>query len=64
MVQSLAFISLHEEWQAMPFLFVFAMVAAWLARRSGGLLAPMVMHGVNNALVALAIVGVTDVLNR
>ena len=63
-VQSLAFISLHEEWQAMPFLFVFAMVAAWLARRSGGLLAPMVMHGVNNALVALAIVGVTDVLNR
>ncbi len=63
-VQSLVFILLHEEWQAMPFLFVFAMMAAWLARRSGGLLAPMVMHGVNNALVALAIVGVTDIINR
>ena len=38
-VQALVFIALHEEYQAMPFLFVFALVAAWLVRQSGGLLA-------------------------
>ena len=63
-VQALIFIALHEEYQAMPFLFVFALVAAWLVRRSGGLLASMVMHAVNNAVAAMAIVGATNILNR
>jgi len=63
-IQALVFIALHEEWQAMPFLFVFALVAAWLVRQSGGLLASMVMHGVNNAVAAMTIVGATNVLNR
>ena len=63
-VQALVFIALHEEYQAMPFLFVFALVAAWLVRQSGGLLASMVMHAVNNAIAAMAIVGATNVLNR
>jgi membrane protease YdiL (CAAX protease family) len=63
-VQALVFIALHEEWQAMPFLFVFALAAAWQVRESGGLLASMVMHAVNNATAAMAVVGATSILNR
>ena len=63
-VQALVFIALHEEYQAMPFLFVFALVAAFLVRQSGGLLAAMVMHGVNNAMAVAAIVGATNFINR
>jgi membrane protease YdiL (CAAX protease family) len=48
----------------MPFLFVFAMVAALLVRRSGGLLAPMVLHALNNAIAVYVLVGATDILNR
>jgi membrane protease YdiL (CAAX protease family) len=62
--QSTAFVAMHEEWQSMPFLFAFAMVAAWLAKRSEGLLAPMVMHSVNNLTAALAILGLTSVMNQ
>jgi membrane protease YdiL (CAAX protease family) len=62
--QATAFTLVHEEWQSMPFLFVFALVAAWLAKASQGLLAPMVMHGTNNLLAGLAIVGLTKILNR
>jgi membrane protease YdiL (CAAX protease family) len=64
LVQAAAFVLMHEEWQSMPFLFAFALVAAWLARRSEGLLAPMVMHSVNNLMAGLAIVGMTSVLNH
>jgi membrane protease YdiL (CAAX protease family) len=39
----------------MPFLFAFGLAAGWLARRSGGLLAPMVMHGVLNLVAGLLI---------
>ena len=63
-VQALVFVALHEEYQAMPFLFVFALVAAFLVRQSGGLLAALVMHGVNNAIAVLAIVGATNLINR
>jgi uncharacterized protein len=61
---SAAFVAMHEEWQSMPFLFVFAMVAAWLAKRSEGLLAPMVMHSVNNLTAGLAILGLTSAMNQ
>jgi uncharacterized protein len=63
-MQAAAFTLMHEEWLAMPFLMVFALVAAWLVRRSGGLLAGMVMHAVNNAYAVLMLVGVTNALNR
>ena len=63
-MQALAFVLMHEEWGAMPFLFVFALVAAWLVKRGEGLLAPMVMHGVNNLTAAMAIVGATSAINR
>jgi membrane protease YdiL (CAAX protease family) len=61
---SLAFTLMHEEWKDMPFLFLFAMVAALLVRRSGGLLAPIVLHSVNNAIAVYVLVGVTTILNR
>jgi hypothetical protein len=64
LVQATVFTLVHEEWQSMPFLFVFALTAAWLAKRSEGLLAPMVMHGVNNAMACLAVVRATQVLNQ
>ena len=62
--QSTAFVAMHEEWQSMPFLFVFAMAAAWLAKRSEGLLAPMVMHAVVNLTAGMAILGLTSVMNQ
>jgi len=63
-MQSIAFVLMHEEWQAMPYLFAFAMVAAWLVKRGEGLLAPMVLHAVNNYGAAMLIVGATNILNR
>jgi membrane protease YdiL (CAAX protease family) len=64
LVQALTFCAIHESFADMPFLLAFALVAGWLAKRSEGLLAPMAMHSVNNLLAGLAIVGVTNVLNR
>jgi membrane protease YdiL (CAAX protease family) len=61
--QAAAFALMHEEWQNMPYLFVFALITAAIARRSEGLLAPMVMHATNNAIAAASIIGVTRLLN-
>jgi membrane protease YdiL (CAAX protease family) len=61
---SLVFTLLHEEWVSMPYLFVFAMSAALLARNSGGLLASIVLHVINNAMAVLVIVGATSIINR
>ena len=63
-MQALAFVFMHEEWGAMPFLFVFALMGAWLVKHSEGLLTPMVMHAVNNLTAAMAIVGATSMINR
>jgi membrane protease YdiL (CAAX protease family) len=63
-LSSLAFTLMHESWADMPFLFVFAMVAALVVRRGGGLLGPMILHGVNNAIAVYTIVGVTHLVNR
>ena len=64
LVQALAFTLLHEERESMPFLFVFALVLGWLVKRSEGLLAPIVMHSVNNLTAGLAIVGLTNMMDR
>jgi membrane protease YdiL (CAAX protease family) len=52
--QAATFAALHESLGVMPTIFALAMVAAWLARRSGGLLAPMMLHGTNNIVFVLA----------
>jgi membrane protease YdiL (CAAX protease family) len=52
-VQAVAFVLWHEEAGDFPVLLAFAMIAAWLAVRSGGLLAPVTFHAVVN-LIAIS----------
>jgi membrane protease YdiL (CAAX protease family) len=54
-LQALLFAAMHYDLAAAPFLFAFGLAAGWLARRSGGLLAPMVMHGTLNLVAGLLI---------
>jgi membrane protease YdiL (CAAX protease family) len=49
---------------ALPFVFVIGVTAAWLVRRTRGLLAPMLLHALNNATAFATIAVATDVLNR
>ena len=63
LVQAVTFAGIHESWGDMPYLFVFGLVSAWLAKRSEGLLASVVMHSTFNLTSALAIVGITSILN-
>jgi membrane protease YdiL (CAAX protease family) len=63
-MQAAVFALLHESWSHMPALFVFGLVAGWLAKRSEGLLAPIAMHASFNLTAALAILGATSALNR
>jgi CAAX protease family protein len=64
MVQALVFATLHESVAQLPVFFVFGLIAAWLYRRSQGLIAPLAFHAFNNAFAALAIVAVTNALNK
>jgi hypothetical protein len=64
LIQALAFVSMHESWSDMPLLFAFALIAAWLVKRSEGLLAAMSLHAVNNLLAVMAIVGYTNFMNK
>jgi membrane protease YdiL (CAAX protease family) len=54
-VQALLFAAMHFDLSALPFLFAFGLAAGWLARVSGGLLAPMLMHSVLNLVAGLLI---------
>jgi hypothetical protein len=55
-VQAALFAAVHFDLEAAPFLFLFGLTAGWLARRSGGLLAPIVMHAVLNFVAAVLVV--------
>lgn len=63
LVQAAIFVVIHEDTSAYPFLFVFAMTNSWLALRSGGLLASITLHAVNNGFATLAILGLTWSVN-
>jgi membrane protease YdiL (CAAX protease family) len=52
-VQALLFSALHFDLVAAPYLFVCGLAFGWLARSSGGLLAPIVAHAVFNLVAAL-----------
>jgi hypothetical protein len=54
-VQALLFSALHFDLAAAPYLFACGLAFGWLARRSGGLLAPMVAHAVFNLVAALLV---------
>jgi uncharacterized protein len=62
-LQAGAFVLLHESWSDMPILLVFALTAAWLVRRSEGLLAPIAMHATTNLTSALMLVDITSKMN-
>ncbi len=61
--QAVVFALMHESWKLMPFFFAFAMLAAWLYRRSKGLLAPICLHATNNLLVSAQLIMITRTLN-
>jgi membrane protease YdiL (CAAX protease family) len=63
LAQALVFVAWHDQPHAYPALFMLAVLAAWLAWRSGGLLAPIALHVTNNAFAAMAIMGITRSLN-
>lgn len=50
--QAVLFTAMHMDLKAAPSLFVLALCAGWLARRSGGLAAPMALHAVFNLVAA------------
>lgn len=54
-VQAALFAAAHLNLRAAPFLFVFALIAGTYARRSGGLLAPILMHATVNAVVGFIV---------
>lgn len=54
-LQAALFAGMHETTQALPYVFLLGLLAAWLVSRTGGLLAPMFLHGINNAVVFAAI---------
>jgi membrane protease YdiL (CAAX protease family) len=54
-VQALLFASVHESLLLVPFFFSFGFVSGIMARRSGGLLASIVMHAANNLVVCVAL---------
>jgi membrane protease YdiL (CAAX protease family) len=62
-LQAVIFAGMHEKTQALPYVFLLGLLAAWLVRRTGGLLAPMLLHGINNAVVFAAISSATVSLN-
>jgi hypothetical protein len=54
-LQALLFAAVHENLRVLPFFVFFGVVCGWLARRSESLLAPMLMHGLNNLTVCLVL---------
>jgi hypothetical protein len=54
-LQALLFAAVHENLRVLPFFVFFGVMCGWLARRSESLLAPMLMHGLNNLTVCLVL---------
>lgn len=62
-IQAALFAGVHEPTQALPYVFLLSLLAALLVRRTGGLLAPMLFHGINNAVFLGVISTATTALN-
>ncbi|MCT7313276.1 CPBP family intramembrane metalloprotease [Ralstonia sp. CHL-2022] len=52
--QSALFSAMHWDADHMTFFFVLALLAGWMARRTNGLAAPILLHATNNAFFVLA----------
>lgn len=55
-IQAALFAAIHMDLSAAPFLFAIGATAGWLARRSGGLAAPIAMHATFNFVAWLILV--------
>ena len=64
LLQAIAFAVSHDDLSAYPVIFLIALMAAWLARRSGGLLAAITLHSVNNVFATLSIVAASKMLEN
>jgi membrane protease YdiL (CAAX protease family) len=62
-LQAALFASMHEATQSLPYVFLLGLLAALLVRRTGGLLAPMLFHGINNAVFLGVMSTATAALN-
>jgi membrane protease YdiL (CAAX protease family) len=63
LLQAAVFMVWHEDTSGYPFIFALALAAAWLARKSGGLLAPITLHATNNLVAGLSVLGATRALD-
>jgi membrane protease YdiL (CAAX protease family) len=54
-LQAAAFSSLHDGWRNFPTYLAMGAILGWMARRTGGLLIPMLTHGLNNAIAITTI---------
>ena len=64
LLQAALFMLWHEDTGSWPIIFVLALTAAWLARRSGGLLAPIALHALNNTFAASSLIVFSQVAER
>jgi uncharacterized protein len=64
LLQTTLFMVWHEDTSSWPVIFVLGLTAAWLARRSGGLLAPITLHALNNAFAAVSLIGLSRMAER
>jgi membrane protease YdiL (CAAX protease family) len=53
MTQAFLFAAVHENFRLFPYFVLFGVICGILARRSGGLLASISLHAVNNLLVCI-----------
>jgi len=64
LAQAILFAAMHGQLALMPVFTCFGLLAAALYRRSGGLLAPMVMHATYNLIVVLQIISASDAITH
>ena len=64
LIQAALFMVFHEDLSSWPLIFALALTAAWLARRSGGLLAPITLHAMNNAFFAWSLISASRLAER
>jgi uncharacterized protein len=57
--QAALFMAIHESLVAMPLIFLIGWLAGRLVKRTGGLLASMILHGLNNAVALGTIIAAT-----
>jgi membrane protease YdiL (CAAX protease family) len=64
LLQAALFVAWHEDPSDFPLLMLFALGCAWLALRSGGLVAPMAFHAAVNLVAVVAILLFSRAVNQ